>query len=154
MKSKNLILVSFSDFTLTLTKNGEQFVFPISCAKNGLGEKSGSEKTPRGMHKICKKIGANAEIGAVFKSRKQTGETCDFNNDNLGENLILTRILWLDGLEKQNESTKNRYIYIHGTNCEDAVGKIHFSHGCVVMKNADILRLFNLVKAEDYVFIY
>jgi hypothetical protein len=154
MKNKNLITVSFDDFTLSLIKDGEKFVFPISCAKSGLGEKTGSSKTPRGMHKIHKKIGANAEIGTVFKSRKKTGEICDFNNDNLGENLILTRILWLAGLEKHNENTKERYIYIHGTNCEDAVGKVHFSHGCIVMKNADILRLFNLVKADDYVFIY
>jgi len=154
MRNKNLITISFSDFSLTLIKNGEKFVFPISCAQKGRGEKSGSNKTPRGMHQIYKKIGTNAEIGTVFKSRKKTGDICDFNKDNLGENAILTRILWLDGLEKHNENTKSRYVYIHGTNKESNVGKTHFSHGCVVMKNEDIVKFFDLVKAGDYVFIY
>ena len=152
--SKNLITISFDEFTLTLIKDGEKFVFPISCGKKGLGEKSGSNKTPRGMHQIYKKIGTNAEIGSIFKSRTKTGEICDFQNDNLSENAILTRILWLDGLEKNNENTKSRYIYIHGTNKENEVGKIHFSHGCVLMKNEDIVKLFDLVKSGDYVFIY
>lgn len=151
---KNLITISFNDFSLCLIKNGEKFVFPVSCAKNGLGEKTGSNKTPRGMHKIYKKIGTAAEIGAVFKSRKKIGEICDINCDNLGENAILTRILWLDGLEKHNENTKSRYIYIHGTNHEGKIGKVNFSHGCVLMKNEDIVKLFDLVKTDDYVFIY
>jgi UDP-N-acetylmuramate--alanine ligase len=153
MNDKNLITISYDDFSLVLIKNGEKFVFPVSCAKNGLGEKENSFKTPRGMHKICKKIGKNASVGEIFVSRKKTGEIWQ-KGVILAQNSILTRILQLDGYGKNNANTKSRYIYIHGTNREDDVGKIHFSHGCVVMKNDDIVRLFDLVRAGDYVFIY
>jgi hypothetical protein len=153
MKSKNLIIVNSSEFTLSLIKDGKPFVFPISCAKNGLGEKNGSNRTPRGMHKIYKKIGKNAQIGSVFKSRKEIGEIWH-NAADFTENAILTRILWLEGDDKNNKNTKDRYVYIHGTNREKDVGKNHFSHGCIVMKNEDVSYLFDLVKAGDYVFIY
>jgi hypothetical protein len=113
---KNLITISFNNFTLTLINNGEKVIFPISCAKNGLGEEENSNKTPRGMHKIYKKFGEDAVLGAIFQSRKKTGEICDFQSNNLGDNAILTRIIWLEGIDKENVSTKNRYIYIHGTN--------------------------------------
>ncbi|MDR0304238.1 MAG: L,D-transpeptidase [Chitinispirillales bacterium] len=153
MKSRNLIIINSSQFLLTLIKEGENFIFPVSCAKNGLGEKSGSNKTPRGMHKICKKIGKNASVGEVFLSRKETGKIWQ-KDVFFTENAILTRILRLDGCEKSNANTKNRYIYIHGTNRENDVGKIHFSHGCIVMKNNDVVRLFDMVKQGDHVFIY
>ncbi|MCL1947639.1 MAG: L,D-transpeptidase [Chitinivibrionia bacterium] len=153
MKNKNLITISYDDFSLVLVKDGEKFIFPVSCAKNGRGEKENSYKTPRGMFEIYKKIGKNAETGTVFESRKKTGDVYK-NGLVCKENAILSRILWLNGLETHNKNTKNRYVYIHGTDRENAVGKVHFSHGCVVMKNADVLKLFDLVKAGDYVFIY
>jgi len=153
MKNKNLATVSFDEFSLTLIKSGKKFVFPVSAAKKGRGEKSGSNKTPRGMFEIYKKIGNGAEIGAVFKSRKQTGEVWK-SGDIYKENAITSRILWLSGLEKHNENTKSRYVYIHGTDKENEVGKSHFSHGCIVMKNEDVIKLFDLMKAGDYVFIY
>jgi hypothetical protein len=153
MKSENLIIINSSQFSLTLIKNSESLIFPVSCAKNGLGEKSGSNKTPRGMHRICKKIGKDAKIGEVFVSRKKTGNVWRQGVDFV-ENSILTRILWLDGCDKNNANTKSRYIYIHGTTRENDVAKIHFSHGCVVMKNEDVARLFDLVRIGDYVFIY
>jgi lipoprotein-anchoring transpeptidase ErfK/SrfK len=153
MKNKSLITISYNDFSLSLIKNGEKFVFPVSCAEKGLGEKSGSNKTPRGMFRIYKKIGRNAEAGTVFESRKKTGEIYK-DGAAYKENAILSRILWLDGLEEHNKNTKNRYVYIHGTNRENAVGKVHFSHGCAVMKNEDVIKLFDSVKAGDYVFIY
>lgn len=153
MKNKNLAIISYDDFSLTLTGGGEKILFPVSCAKNGRGEKEGSCKTPRGMFEIYKKIGKNAECGAVFKSRKQTGDVWK-KGDSYKENAILSRILWLSGLEKHNENTKSRFIYIHGTDKEDEVAKTHFSHGCIVMKNDDAIKLFDLMKAGDYVFIY
>ena len=153
MKNKNLATVSFDEFSLVLTKRGEKFQFPVSCAKNGRGEKSGSNKTPRGMFEIYKKIGKKAELGAVFKSRKQTGEVWK-TGDVYKENAILSRILWLSGLENHNENTKSRYVYIHGTDKESEVGKSHFSHGCIVMKNEDVIKLFDLMETGDYVFIY
>jgi hypothetical protein len=152
MKNRNLIVVNSSQFSLTLIKNGENLVFPVSCSKYGLGEKGGSNKTPHGMHKICSKIGKSANVGEVFISRKKAGRIWH-EGVVFAENAILTRILWLNGCDKDNMNTKKRYIYIHGTNREGDVGKIHFSHGCVVMKNSDIVQLFDSVKAGDYVFI-
>jgi len=105
------------------------------------------------MFEICKKIGKDAEIGTVFDSRKPTGDVCKIGT-TFKENAILSRILWLNGLEAHNKNTKERFIYIHGTDRENSVGKTHFSHGCVTMKNADVIKLFDLTEVGDYVFIY
>lgn len=127
--------------------------YPISSAKNGLGEQAGSYCTPRGRHRIAEKVGAGLPLHSVFKARVPTGEIwspslaaekpdCDW---------ILTRILWLEGLEAGKNKggtvdSHDRYIYIHGTNEEHLIGS-PVSHGCIRMKNADMLDLFNLVKA-------
>ena len=87
------------------------------------------------------KIGAGAGAGVVFRSRVATAES---GEGRAGEDLVLTRILWLEGAEEHNANTRERYIYIHGTNHEDAVGR-PASHGCVRMRNADIIELFELV---------
>jgi hypothetical protein len=126
--------------------------YPVSTAANGAGEQDGSHCTPRGRHRIAEKIGAGAPLCAAFKSRVGTGEiwTPELDAENPGRDWILTRILWLDGLEPGKNKggtvdTHNRYIYIHGTHEEHKVGT-PASHGCIRMKNTDVAELFDLVK--------
>lgn len=126
--------------------------YPISTAKNGLGEQCGSYCTPRGRHRIAEKIGAGQPLYAVFKSRVPTGEiwSHELAEEKSGCDWILTRILWLEGLEEGRNKggevdTHDRYIYIHGTNEEHLIGQ-PVSHGCIRMKNADVAELFDLVE--------
>jgi L,D-transpeptidase YbiS len=126
--------------------------YPVSTAANGLGEQNGSYRTPRGRHRIAEKIGAGAPLCAAFKARELTGEiwTPELDAENPGRDWILTRILWLEGLEPGKNKggsvdTYNRYIYIHGTHEEHKLGT-PASHGCIRMKNADVAELFDLVK--------
>jgi hypothetical protein len=133
--------------------------YPVSTATNGAGEQSGSYCTPRGRHRIAEKIGAGVPLCAAFKAREPTGEiwTPELDAENPGRDWILTRILWLEGLEpggnKGGSVNLNRYIYIHGTNEEHRIGT-PASHGCIRMKNADVAELFDLVKvgtSQDFV---
>ncbi len=110
----------------------------ISTSKYGLGSEPGSFRTPLGRFQIAEKIGQGAPLGAVFKSRLPTGEISDSGGE---DDLILTRILWLDGLEEGNANTKSRYVYVHGTNQESLLGT-PASHGCIRMSNRDIAELF------------
>lgn len=126
--------------------------YPVSTAANGAGEQNGSHCTPRGRHRIAEKIGALAPLCSAFKSRQPTGEvwTPELDAEHPGRDWILTRILWLEGLEPgKNQGgtvdTHNRYIYIHGTNEEHKLGT-PASHGCIRMRNADVAELFDLVK--------
>jgi L,D-transpeptidase YbiS len=112
--------------------------YPISTSKFGLGFEPGSNRTPLGRFMIGEKIGAGAPPGSVFTNRVPTGEIAPQGGD---EDLILTRILWLTGLDEANANTRNRYIYIHGTNQEALLGS-PASHGCVRMNNADIAECF------------
>ena len=113
--------------------------YQVSTSKFGLGFDHGSNKTPVGWFAVRKKIGAGAAAGAVFRSREPTGEIALQGGE---EDLVLTRILWLDGLEEDNANTRERYIYIHGTNQEALLGT-PASHGCVRMSNADIAECFD-----------
>ena len=113
--------------------------YAISTSRFGLGFEHGSNKTPLGRFVVGEKIGAAAALGAVFKSRQPTGEIASQGGE---EDLILTRILWLAGLEEANANTRERYIYIHGTNQEELLGT-PASHGCVRMSNADIKEFFD-----------
>lgn len=117
--------------------------WPISTSKFGMGSEPGSMKTPLGKFRICEKIGEGARPWAVFKSREPTGEIASPGGESDG---VLTRILWLDGLEPDNANTRERYIYIHGTNQEHLVGS-PASHGCIRMKNDDVIELFGIVGA-------
>lgn len=126
--------------------------YPVSTAAKGAGEQSGSYCTPRGRHRIAQKIGAGAPLFAAFKAREATGEiwTPGLDAADPGRDWILTRILWLEGLEPgRNQGgmvdSHARYIYIHGTNEEHRIGT-PASHGCVRMKNADVAELFDLVE--------
>lgn len=115
--------------------------WPVSTSRFGVGSEAGSFKTPSGRFVVQEKIGAGAPLWAEFKSRQATGNIASPGGDNDG---ILTRILWLSGLDSENANTRDRYIYFHGTNREDLIGT-PASHGCIRLRNADIAELFNLV---------
>jgi lipoprotein-anchoring transpeptidase ErfK/SrfK len=137
---------------LTLIQNGQALtVYPISTAKNGAGECMGSGCTPRGWHSIRAKIGAGLPLYSVFKARRATGEiyTTELAAQFPERDWILTRILWLGGLEPHKNrygqvDTTWRYIYLHGCPDELMDGTPQ-SHGCIRLYNADMLDLFNRV---------
>ena len=135
------ILVSIARQTLTLIGPDFTLEYPVSTSQFGLGTEPGSFKTPLGRFEICHKIGAGAPHGAVFKGRVPTGEMGDASNP---DDLIQTRILWLDGIDPENANTRERYIYIHGTNHEETIGT-PASHGCIRMRNADVANLYENV---------
>ena len=152
LEVEQYLTISISKQQLSLYRKGIiDKTYPVSTAKNGDGERMGSECTPTGWHKIRAKIGGDQPLNAVFIGRRPTGEiyTSDLKNQNKHRDWILTRILWLGGLE----SGKNRYgcvdstwryIYIHG--CPDELMKGEpESHGCIRMKNADVADLFNSI---------
>jgi len=127
--------------------------YPICSAKNGLGEQSGSECTPRGKHIIRAKIGQAAPLGSVFVGRRLTGEIYHSNLALLQPNRdwILSRILWLSGLERGRNrlgtvDTMRRYIYIHGAP-DELILMQPSSHGCIRMFNKDVIELYDLVEA-------
>lgn len=134
--------------------------YPISTGKNGTGQELNSFQTPLGVHRIAKKIGDHALPNTIFIERINTGKT--WNGEHVDQDLVLTRILWLEGLEKGfNQGTNQtgkvvdtfkRYIYIHGTNVENLIGQ-PVSKGCIRMKNVDMLSLFPLVEAGSIVYI-
>lgn len=133
--------------------------YSVSTAMKGPGEKKNSEQTPRGLHIIRAKIGADEPINTVFKGRRKTGElfTHKLAEENPGHDWILTRILWLSGLEIGKNrlgdvDTMQRYIYIHGTPDTEPMG-IAKSHGCIRMRNSDIVELFDLVSVGTQVCI-
>ena len=118
--------------------------FPVSTAKKGIGSETNSNKTPLGWHRICQKIGNNAESGTQFVGRKPNGRVWQSSDPLEEKNLVLTRILWLDGEEDHNKTSKDRYIYIHGTNREDLLGT-PASAGCVCLRNADVIQLYDII---------
>ena len=125
--------------------------YPVSTAAKGAGEREGSEQTPRGLHEVRAKIGAGAPMGTVFVGRRPTGEICtpEMLRADPGRDWITTRILWLRGLERGKNrlgdaDSMRRYIYIHGTPHEASVGT-PASHGCIRMRNADVIELFDAV---------
>jgi len=118
--------------------------FPVSTAKKGIGPEPDSHKTPLGWHRVCEKIGDGAAPGTQFVGRKPTGRIWQPSEPVEEKNLVLTRILWLDGEEPHNRTSKDRFIYIHGTNREDLIGT-PASSGCVCLKNSDVIDLYSLV---------
>ncbi len=117
--------------------------FPVSTSKFGLGFQEGSYQTPTGKFRIARKIGGSAPPWTIFRARKNTGRKAKPGGD---EDLVLTRILTLDGLEPRNANSLARYIYIHGTNQEHLIGT-PASHGCVRLRNADMIALHRMVRA-------
>lgn len=143
--------ISISTQLLSLYDDDELIkTYPISSAKNGIGSEEGSYKTPIGHFIIDEKHGHRSPLHTIFKSRKPHGVWN--NNDISKDDLVLTRILWLAGLDQSNLNTKQRYIYIHGTNHEDLIGTPQ-SCGCIRMKNTDVVELFELCDVGTKVFI-
>ena len=128
--------------------------YSISTAINGTGEIEGSYCTPTGKFKIAEKIGSNLELGSVLVEREPTGEiyNADLAKKNPDRDWILTRILWLDGIELHNQNTKNRFIYIHGSPDETQMG-MPGSKGCIRMHNYDVIELFESIKSGENVII-
>lgn len=129
--------------------------YDASTSRFGHGNRENSLKTPVGLHRIRDKFGAGAPPGRVFRDREDTGEEWDHSRN--GDNLILTRILRLEGLEAGinkggSVDSYERYIYIHGTGREDLIGT-PLSHGCVCLRNHDIIRLFETVTESTLVYI-
>jgi len=148
--AQTTIHISVRTQQLTL-KNGRKKLgsYPISTSRFGLGTEEGSMKTPTGRFRIAEKIGDGMPVGTVFKSRRPIKATKKLLRE---EDLVMTRILWLDGLEPGNANTHDRYIYIHGTNHEESIGE-PASHGCIRMRNADLLELFEQVTTDTPVMI-
>ena len=158
--SDTLVRIDLDRQCLELHVRGEvRRMWPVSTAANGPGELEGSECTPRGRHVIRAMIGAGAAPGTVFVGRRPTGEcyTPALGAAQPGRDWILTRILWLSGAEPGRNrlgsvDTMRRYIYIHG--CPDDVDMtVPGSHGCIRMRNADVIDLFDRVEAGSRVVI-
>jgi len=155
-----VIHVSISKQLLSLmAKQVVAAEFSISTAANGPGEEQNSGCTPRGWHQVRAKIGANVPINTVFQGRRPTGEIYgpDLAARYPNRDWILTRILWLSGLESGKNrlghvDTMRRYIYIHGSPDTAEMGMPR-SHGCIRMHNADIVDLFQLVSPGTRVWI-
>ncbi len=146
------ILIQQQTLTLFDDFGGLKAKYCVSTAANGAGCEKDSGCTPLGNHIIRAKIGANAEPNTVFVGRRATGEICapGLMEEFPKRDWILTRILWLSGTEVGinrlgNVDTMQRYIYIHGSPDSTEMGKIG-SHGCIRMRNADIIEMFDLVE--------
>lgn len=137
------IAVSVPDQKMAVYKQGQLIrEYPISTSKFALSDEPGSKGTPLGRMEIAKKFGSGLPSGAVLKDRKWTGEVLPPNSP--GRDPIVSRILWLKGLEGHNANAYRRYIYIHGTAEESRLGS-PASYGCVRMSSRDVIELFEIV---------
>ena len=141
--TRHQIVISTREQKLALLDRGNLMaIYPVSTSKFGLGDWRGSRYTPLGQLEIAEKIGDNSPPGAVFKDRRRTGEIVLPNSP--GRDPIVTRILWLRGLEPQNANAFTRDIYIHGTPEERLIGT-PASYGCIRMRSSDIIDLYDIV---------
>jgi lipoprotein-anchoring transpeptidase ErfK/SrfK len=147
------IRISLSRQSLELLDDAGALVkeYAVSTSKNGAGEQCNSDCTPRGRHIIRAKIGTGRPLNAVFVGRRPTGEvyTSELGERYPERDWILTRILWLSGCERgfnrlRQVDTMRRLVYIHGTSDERSIGK-PVSHGCIRMRNCDVVDLFDQV---------
>ena len=149
--AEDCIVVSIDQQKLWHIRGLECETYVVSTARAGRGCVQDSQQTPDGLHQVCEKIGAGAVPGMVFKARQPTGKLAS-EWASPEDNLITSRILWLDGLESGRNrgvalngkivDTRRRFVYIHGTNQTDKLGQPN-SHGCVLLSDADIVRLFD-----------
>jgi len=154
------IEINIGSQMLTVFNEEQQLMtFTVATARKGVGEQNGSEQTPRGWHVIRAKIGAEQPVNSVFVGRRPTGEIYSpaLAAQAPERDWILTRILWLSGLEPGRNrlgtvDTMRRYIYIHGCPDEEPMG-IPTSHGCIKMHNQDVIRLFDTVSVGTRVLI-
>ncbi|MBY4677263.1 L,D-transpeptidase [Marinobacterium arenosum] len=152
--------ISIAEQSLSLYENGRlRHRYPVSTASNGAGELKNSGCTPRGRHLIRACIGAGLPLNAVLVGRRFTGEiyTPELARQYPGRDWILSRILWLSGCEPGRNrlgavDTMQRYIYIHGTPDSEPMG-VPLSHGCIRMRNSDLVELFGRVVAGTPVLI-
>lgn len=136
---------------MALYKEGQLVkTYPVSTSKFGLGDEKGSYRTPTGKMEVAEMIGSGKPAGAVFKSRQWTGEVIKPNTP--GRDPIVSRILWLNGLEQENKNAYSRCIYIHGTAAERDIGTAA-SYGCVRMKSRDVIDLYDRVGEGSKVFV-
>jgi hypothetical protein len=134
------VIVSVKEQKLMLMGNGERIAtYPISTSKFGLGDDWGHMTTPLGFLQVAEKIGDHAPVGAVFRNRRFTGEVLKPNAP--GRDPVITRIIWLRGLEAGNAHAFSRCIYIHGTPEERTIGR-PASYGCIRMKSRDVAELY------------
>jgi lipoprotein-anchoring transpeptidase ErfK/SrfK len=160
LMSKLEIHISVSRQILELCEQGRVVVqWPISTALKGVGNVEGSQQTPLGRHRVRARIGEGQPLNSVFRGRRPTGETytAAIGAEFPSRDWILTRILWLCGEEKGfnrggNVDSQRRYIYIHGTPDSEPMGEPR-SHGCIRMRNQDVLALFERVPAGTPVII-
>ena len=137
------IIISVRDQKLMLLQNGARIAtYPVSTSRFGLGDNLGTMTTPLGVLQVAHKIGDNAPEGAVFHNRRWTGEVLKPNAP--GRDPIVTRIIWLRGLEATNAHAYHRCIYIHGTPQERSLGR-PASYGCIRMRSKDVAELYNRV---------
>jgi L,D-transpeptidase YbiS len=136
------IVIESRTQSISLFRDSELvFTASVSTSRFGLGFENGSRKTPTGNFIIHQKIGGEMPAGTVFKGRKPVTTPVDWSTE---PDLITSRIMWLHGLDEENAETRERYIYIHGTNQEQLIGQAA-SSGCIRMRNADIIRLFDQI---------
>ena len=141
--SSEKVVVSVKEQKLGVYQEGRlKKQYKISTSKFGLGDKPGSCCTPLGKHEVIAKIGHGLPPGAVLKSRHWNGEVLKPNAP--GRDPIVSRILWLRGLDSKNRNAFGRYIYIHGTTEENRIGQ-PASYGCIRMKSRDVIDLFDNV---------
>jgi len=137
------VIISVPDQKLAIVENGATIAkFSVSTSRFGVGDHGGTYTTPLGEMEIAQKIGDGAPLGAVFKSRHFTGEVLRPNA--AGRDPIVTRILWLRGLEACNSNAYNRSIYIHGTPVEKMIGR-PASFGCIRMRSRDVVQVFDML---------
>lgn len=158
-------IVSVSEQALYLFEKHEYVCcYPVSTSRHGTGQEEGSYKTPLGVHCIKKKIGENAEFAEIFISREPTNSLASIQQAEVSTDIdcITSRILWLEGLEEGvnkncnsegcNVDSYSRYIYIHGTHEEGLIGQVA-SVGCIRLKNADVIDLFEKLFVSSLVII-
>ncbi len=149
MSGSRRVVISMDDQKLEVMEGTESVAaFDVSTSEKGMGFEEGSYRTPAGRFRICEKIGDGEPPGTIFKARQpvgvwRPGERCD-------EDLVLTRILRLDGIDPDNRNTLRRFIYIHGTNDEERIGR-PAGHGCVRLRNLDMIALHDMMNAGDLV---
>jgi hypothetical protein len=149
--NRHRMIVSVPEQKMIVLRDGKPLTqFPVSTSKFGIGDRPGSYATPLGVFRIKEKIGHGLPHGTVFKSRQPTGEVLPVNAP--GRDPIVTRILWLEGLEDKNRNAYRRYIYIHGTPEERNIGR-PVSYGCIRMKSKDVVELFETVGLNSKILI-
>lgn len=159
--TSKVLLVDATAQKMLLLENGQPAgEWVISTATQGLGSRKGSQQTPTGVHRIAQKIGDGATLGSIFKARQNTGRLANIltapGAESPDDN-VTTRILWLDGMEPGvnkggDVDSYGRFIYIHGTDEEGKLGA-PASHGCIRMRNRDVIDLFNQVDVDTLVVI-